>query len=88
MELKSSVFDLSKDKVADGAKSDLALIVSFFACSYSSFAIIKSGLFFIDILIAEFNFSGKVTSLIDPLSNDSGSLMPVSYTHLTLPTKA
>ena len=58
MELKSSVFDLSKDKVADGAKSDLALIVSFLACSYSSLAIIKSGLLFIDISIAEFSCSG------------------------------
>ena len=36
VELKSSVLDLSNDKEADGAKSDLALEVSFFDCSYSN----------------------------------------------------
>ena len=55
VELKSSDLDLSKDNVAVGAKSDLALMVSFFDCSYSSWAIIRSGLLFFDIAIASFN---------------------------------
>ena len=33
---KKDVASVSKDKVAVGAKSDLALVVSFFDCSYSS----------------------------------------------------
>ena len=43
------------DNLAVGAKFDLALIVSFFDCLYSSSEIIKSGLFFFDISIASLN---------------------------------
>ena len=39
---KSSVYDLSKDNFAVGAKSDLAIDLSLIDCSYSNFAIIKS----------------------------------------------
>ena len=46
MELKSSLYDLSKDNLAVGDKSDFAIIVSFLDCSYSNLAIVKSGLFF------------------------------------------
>ena len=49
MELKSSVFEDSNDNVAEGDKSDLAIITSFSDCSYSSFAIINSGLLFFEI---------------------------------------
>ena len=61
--------DLSNDKVADGAKSDCALLVSFFDCSYSNWAIIKSGLFFSESFIAEFNSIGKLVWNIDDFFN-------------------
>ena len=57
------MYDLSNDIEAVGARSDLAISVSFSDCSYSNFAIIRSGLFFFDNLIAEFKLPGK-TKLI------------------------
>ena len=44
--LKSSVFEDSKDKVAEGENSAFAIVTSFSDCSYSSLDIIKSGLLF------------------------------------------
>ena len=55
VELRSSDLDLSNDKVAEGAKSDRALTVSFLDCSYSNCEIIKFGLFVFDISIASLN---------------------------------
>ena len=47
--------------------------MSFFDCSYSNWAIIKSGLLNFDLLIAEFKSIGRFTSKIDFFSNDFGS---------------
>ena len=80
LELKSSVLDLSKDNLAVGAKSDLALVVSFLDCSYSSLAIIKSGLFSFDISIASLNWRGKFKSMIELLSKVSISFSwPITF---------
>ena len=77
---KKHILDLSKDNVADGAKSDLALEISFFDCSYSNLAIIKSGLFFFDISIAEFNSSGNIGPVTEDLSNSSGLFnFPITF---------
>ena len=59
VELKSSVFDLSIDKVAVGARSDLDIFISFSDCSYSIFAIMIFGLLLIDNSIASFNDWGS-----------------------------
>ena len=67
------MYDLSIVKFAVGAKSDLAIILFFWASSYSNWAIIRSGLFFFESLIAEFKLSGNGYSLIDFLSKDYGS---------------
>ena len=56
---KSSVYDLSKDNFAVGAKSDLAIDLSLIDCSYSNFAIIKSGLFFFESSIAKLRSPGS-----------------------------
>ena len=67
--LRSSVYDLSKDKFAVGARSDFAMVLSFCACSYSNWAMIKSGLFFLESSIAKFRLSGSGYWLIDFLFN-------------------
>ena len=56
--LKSSVFEDSKDKVAEGENSAFAIVTSFSDCSYSSLDIIKSGLLFLEISIAWFKDEG------------------------------
>ena len=72
--------DLSNESDAVGAKSDLALEVSFLDCSYSSLAIIKSGLFFFDNYNALFNSIGNLASNIDVFSNNSGSInFPITF---------
>ena len=58
VELASSVLELLKDKVAEGERSDLAIITSFSDCSYSNLDIIKFGLLFFEISIALFKSSG------------------------------
>ena len=58
MELRSSVFEDSREIDADGDNSDLAITTSFFDCSYSSFETIKFGLLISEIFIAEFKFFG------------------------------
>ena len=80
MALKSSVWDLSNDNVAEGAKSAFALVVSFFDCSYSNWAIIKFGLFFFEISIAEFRSLGNSVAVIEDLSNNSASFnFPITF---------
>ena len=59
VELKSSVFDLSIDKVAVGARSDLDIFKSFTDWSYSIFAIMTSGLLLFDNSIASFKDLGN-----------------------------
>ena len=77
--LKSSVYDLSNDIEAVGARSDLAISVSFSDCSYSNFAIIRSGLFFFDNSIAEFKLPGRTKlitlSLTSKLESDIGPII-------------
>ena len=56
--LKSSVFEDSKDSVAEGENSDFAIVTSFSDYLYSSLDIIKSGLLFLEISIAWFKDDG------------------------------
>ena len=62
--------DLSIDKVAVGASSDLDIFISFSDCSYSIFAIVISGLLLFDNSTASFNDLG---------SGDIGFMIYLSY---------
>ena len=63
MDFKSKIF-LIYGPTASG-KSDFAIKTSFSDCWYSSFTIIKSGLFFFEISIALLKLLGRVKSLED-----------------------
>ena len=58
LELTSLVLELLKDNVAEGERSDLAIVTSFSDCLYSSLDIIKFGFFIFEILIALSKFVG------------------------------
>ena len=67
VELKSLDLVDSADNLAVGENSAIAILTSCCDCSYSNFAIIKSGLLPIDNSIAVFKLSGILKSKLNHL---------------------
>ncbi len=73
VELKSLDLEFSYESLAEGDKLDLAIATSLSDCSYSNFAIIKSGLFFFEISIALLRVCGDIKLISKFFSKELGS---------------